>query len=78
MAGTGKSTISRTVAKSLSSVGTLGASFFFKRGETDRASTIKLCGTIARQLAGNHPYIGGTLYRAIEEDPEIGSKGLRM
>ncbi|KAH6970500.1 hypothetical protein BKA56DRAFT_529716, partial [Ilyonectria sp. MPI-CAGE-AT-0026] len=33
MAGTGKSTISRTVARDFASSGHLGASFFFKRGE---------------------------------------------
>ncbi|OJK02214.1 hypothetical protein ASPACDRAFT_1879572, partial [Aspergillus aculeatus ATCC 16872] len=36
MAGTGKSTISRTVAMSLKDSNHLGASFFFKRGEGDR------------------------------------------
>src|SRR6266516_2512004 len=36
MAGTGKSTISRTVAQIFSDRGQLGASFFFKRGERDR------------------------------------------
>lgn len=35
MAGTGKSTISRTVAQRLAEEGTLGGSFFFKKGETD-------------------------------------------
>jgi hypothetical protein len=33
MAGTGRSTISRTVARSLKGTNHLGASFFFKRGE---------------------------------------------
>ncbi|KAI7769794.1 hypothetical protein LZL87_003284 [Fusarium oxysporum] len=33
MAGTGKSTISRTIARSLSETGRLGASFFFKRAQ---------------------------------------------
>ncbi|CAG8881375.1 unnamed protein product [Penicillium salamii] len=36
MAGTGKSTISRTVAKSFQQCKLLGASFFFKSGEGDR------------------------------------------
>ncbi|KAK4096065.1 hypothetical protein N658DRAFT_501994 [Parathielavia hyrcaniae] len=36
MAGTGKSTISRTVAQSFKDQNLLGASFFFKRGEGDR------------------------------------------
>jgi hypothetical protein len=36
-AGTGKSTISRTVAQKLDDDGLLGASFFFKRGRADRS-----------------------------------------
>ncbi|KPA36747.1 hypothetical protein FLAG1_10462 [Fusarium langsethiae] len=36
MAGTGKSTISRTAAQARHDRGDLGASFFFKRGEIDR------------------------------------------
>jgi hypothetical protein len=36
MAGTDKSTISRTIAQKFDDKGDLGASFFFKRGEGDR------------------------------------------
>lgn len=35
MAGTGKSTISRTVARTFADNGQLSASFFFKKGEAD-------------------------------------------
>lgn len=51
MAGTGKSTISRTIAKSFKGAKLLGANFFFKRGEGDRGNAMKLFPTIARQLA---------------------------
>ncbi|KAJ0421215.1 hypothetical protein BJY00DRAFT_323427 [Aspergillus carlsbadensis] len=51
MAGTGKSTISRTVARNLKEHGMLGASFFFKRGESDRGNAKKLFSTIVHQLA---------------------------
>jgi hypothetical protein len=44
-AGTGKSTISRTVARSRSKQGDLGASFFFKRGEVDRGNLSKVTAT---------------------------------
>ncbi|KAF7506684.1 hypothetical protein GJ744_011513 [Endocarpon pusillum] len=47
MAGTGKSTISRTVAQNLADVGDLGASFFFKRGEGDRGHAGLFISTIA-------------------------------
>ncbi|KAL4766716.1 hypothetical protein BDW60DRAFT_201961, partial [Aspergillus nidulans var. acristatus] len=38
MAGTGKSTIARTVAQYFKKDGILGASFFFKRGRGDQGS----------------------------------------
>ncbi|KAI3579547.1 WD domain protein [Fusarium oxysporum f. sp. albedinis] len=78
MAGTGKSTISRTVTRSLSTTGKLGASFFFKRGEADQGSAAKLCTTMARQMAVNNACFGSLLRSAIDKDPEIGSKGMRI
>lgn len=51
LAGTGKSTIALTVAREQSDRGQLGASFFFKRGGGDLASTQKFAATIAAQLA---------------------------
>ncbi|QKD62608.2 uncharacterized protein FOBCDRAFT_254524 [Fusarium oxysporum Fo47] len=55
MAGTGKSTISRTVAASAQRKDKLGATFFFKQGETDRGSLTKFFTTLARHLAANQP-----------------------
>ncbi|KAI9934827.1 hypothetical protein MW887_000444 [Aspergillus wentii] len=55
MAGTGKSTISRSFARLMQERGLLGASFFFKRDETDRANLIHFIPTIARQLADALP-----------------------
>jgi hypothetical protein len=55
MAGTGKSTISRTVAQARHDRGDLGASFFFKRGEIDRGSLAKFVSTLAHQLALSIP-----------------------
>ncbi|CAI6101034.1 unnamed protein product [Clonostachys chloroleuca] len=57
MAGTGKSTISRTVARDLAETGQLGASFFFKRGEADRGSLSKFFTTIAFGLAQRQPAV---------------------
>lgn len=50
-AGTGKSTISRTVAQKFDDDGLLGASFFFKRGRADRSHAKLFFPTIARQIA---------------------------
>ncbi|QGI99151.1 hypothetical protein CEK26_012220 [Fusarium fujikuroi] len=55
MAGTGKSTISRTIAQRQLERGCLGANFFFKRGEGARGNMSKLIPTLARQIATHIP-----------------------
>ncbi|KAJ5216362.1 NACHT and WD40 domain protein, partial [Penicillium cinerascens] len=77
IAGTGKSTISRTIAKSFSERRSLGASFFFERGEGDRGNARKLFPTIARQLAITIPSLMPILHQAVYENPDIATKGLR-
>ena len=57
-AGTGKSTISRTLAHSLRDNGQLAAGYFFKRGEEDRNDTARLFTTIASQLIDTIPHFG--------------------
>ncbi|KAI9147312.1 Vegetative incompatibility protein [Paramyrothecium foliicola] len=71
MAGTGKSTISRTIARSLSETNHLGASFFFKRGEADRGNATKFMTTIARLLADREPRLAPILMSTIEKDSTI-------
>ncbi|KAH6883823.1 hypothetical protein B0T10DRAFT_445692, partial [Thelonectria olida] len=77
MAGTGKSTISRTTARSRSELGDLGASFFFKRGETDRANLIKFFPTLARQLATRVPGLAIHIKDVIDADSGIHGKAVR-
>lgn len=77
MAGTGKSTISRTVARSFHGKGSLGASFFFKRGEADRGNALKVFTTIARQLAFSIPKLLPHLRQAVLDNPGITGKGIR-
>lgn len=81
MAGTGKSTVAYTVAERLSAkrVGDhtkLGASFFFKRGEGDRASAALFFPTIVRQLCRAIPDLVQHVDRAIHNDPDICDKAL--
>ena len=81
MAGTGKSTISCTVAKWLVDQGFqgtihLGASFFFKRGEADRGSAALLFPTIAGQLATRVDGFDVLIAKVIDTDPYICSKAL--
>lgn len=77
MAGTGKSTISRTVARSLSDTNHLGASFFFKRGEGDRGNAKKFFPTLARQITMWNPELTPGVQKAINDDPDITSKSLK-
>jgi hypothetical protein len=75
-AGTGKSTISRTVARLLDNTGQLGASFFFKRNEGDRGNSKKLFTTIAAQLAYSFPAVVPRILQEIEKDPHISDRTL--
>ncbi|KAI1861595.1 hypothetical protein JX265_009562 [Neoarthrinium moseri] len=77
MAGTGKSTISRSLALKFSNTGMLGASFFFKRGEADRAGVTKLFTTIAYQLAQRVPRAIPHVQKSIDTDSTIFSKTTR-
>jgi hypothetical protein len=77
MAGTGKSTIARTVARSRAKRGDLGASFFFKRGEMDRGNLNKLMSTLAHQLALSIPGVAFFIKKALDADPTIVGKSMR-
>ncbi|KAF9766270.1 hypothetical protein IL306_001345 [Fusarium sp. DS 682] len=76
MAGTGKSTIARTVAKERSKCSDLGASFFFKRGGADRGSLIRFVPSVARQLARSVPGFARFVKNALDSDPDIVSKAV--
>ncbi|KAK5994039.1 Vegetative incompatibility HET-E-1-like protein [Cladobotryum mycophilum] len=76
MAGTGKSTIARTVARDLASVNRLAGSFFFKRGEGDRGSARRFFTTLAAQIVLLLPEIAGRVRNALEADPGIVNKSL--
>jgi len=76
MAGTGKSTIARTVSESFANKGVLGASFFFKRGERGRGNTALLFPTIASQLVVQEPAVAAHIRAAIDADPHVTDKPL--
>ncbi|KAF5231869.1 hypothetical protein FAUST_9005 [Fusarium austroamericanum] len=77
MAGTGKSTISRTVAHSRSKLGDLGASFFFKRGEIDRGNLNKVMSTLAYQLAFDIQGAAIFIKKTLDNNPAIVGKSAR-
>jgi hypothetical protein len=77
MAGTGKSTISRTVARILKENKLLGASFFFKRGEKDRGNAKSLFPTLIEQLVIRIPQLIPDIQNSVKEDPNISEKAVK-
>jgi hypothetical protein len=77
MAGTGKSTIARTVACFFKEKSLLGASFFFKRGEGDRGNAARFFSTIASDLISRLPGIGPYVEDVLQEDPWIAERALK-
>jgi NACHT domain len=77
LAGTGKSTIARTVAREYFERKRLGASFFFSRGGGDVSHAGKFFTSIAVQLANNAPPLQRYICEAIRERSDIASKPLR-
>src|SRR5277367_638703 len=77
LAGTGKSTIARTIAREYYGGKRLGASFFFSRGGGDVSHAGKFFTTIAVQLADKSPSLKRYICEAIAEHSDIGSQALR-
>lgn len=77
MAGTGKSTICRTVAHHLTNLNIVTASFFFKKGENDRDKSSALFTTIVKQLVEHLPTeMASNVKKALQDNPSIGDKML--
>lgn len=77
MAGTGKSTIARTIAREFANTKCLGGSFFFSKGAGDLGRATKLFTTLATQLANNLPAIRSDICTTISQSPEIDKQYLR-
>jgi hypothetical protein len=69
-AGTGKSTILRTVAQNLDNENRLGGSFFFRRGGGDRGVSTKLFTTLAAQLAQKIPDMEEEIADALDRNSQ--------
>ncbi|KAM0192695.1 hypothetical protein ACHAPI_008054, partial [Fusarium lateritium] len=74
MAGTGKSTISRTVAHRLAEQHIFGGSFFFKKVEAARATPENLFTTLAASLHTEQPAVSQHIEDAIMGNPQIHDK----
>ena len=78
MAGTGKSTIARTVAKTCDAEDRLGASFFFSKGNENLSNARLFFTTIAFQLANTVPDLKPPMCNAITRTPRIHDKNLEV
>jgi hypothetical protein len=77
LAGTGKSTIARTIAREYSEQVRLGASFFFARGGGDVGHAGKFVTSIAVQLASSVPTLRRHIFDSVTEHSDIASRSLR-
>lgn len=77
MAGEGKSTIARTIARTLTAQKRLAANFFFSRGRGDLSHADKLVSTIAVQLAATSRPLKKYICEAIAEDDSLGRRNMR-
>ncbi|KAN0074911.1 Quinonprotein alcohol dehydrogenase-like superfamily [Elaphomyces granulatus] len=77
LAGTGKSTIARTIARKYFEQRRLGASFFFTKGGGDTSHAGKFITSIAHQFASNIPPLQPSICEAITECNDIASLSLR-
>ncbi|OQV11244.1 NACHT domain-containing protein [Cladophialophora immunda] len=77
LAGTGKSTIARTVAARYSEKEALGASFFFSRGGGDVGHAGKFVTSIAVQLAYKVPGLKRSICNFIVDHGDIAGQSLR-
>ena len=71
-AGTGKSTVARTIAEEFEAGKSLGCYIFFERGKTDSMTiTSTIIKTIAYRLACHSPAIAESLLDVIKDDQEL-------
>jgi hypothetical protein len=78
LAGTGKSTIARTIACRCADRQRLGATFFFARGgDADLASARKFVATVAAHLAGAAPALKPLIAAAVRASPDVAALALQ-
>ncbi|KAL8959103.1 MAG: hypothetical protein Q9193_003975 [Seirophora villosa] len=77
MAGTGKSTIARTLAARLKHSKTLGGNFFFSRSSGEANNAVKFVGTLAHHLANVSPLLKESICEAISLHEDVIRQGLR-
>jgi hypothetical protein len=78
LAGSGKNTLSTTVANMLRESGQLGAFLFFDRDVTERSDPTNVIRTLAYQLGLCNPEICAAITAVIENTPSISMSPLRL
>jgi hypothetical protein len=78
LAGTGKSTIARTLCERLDERGLLGASFFISRDQSDRRDASNIVRSIAHQLAVRWRPVSDALCTELCETPTSKARSLRQ
>jgi hypothetical protein len=74
MAGTGKSTLARSIAEHVNDAGHVVMSFFFDRDVEDRKDVKKLAGTLARQLVDVSTVLKRGISDALKNDHDISNR----
>ncbi|KIM80583.1 hypothetical protein PILCRDRAFT_526836 [Piloderma croceum F 1598] len=69
--GSGKSTISTTLAERFRQFKQLGAFLFFNRDDIERSHPALVARTLAHQISLSHPEIGVFIISAIEDNPHL-------
>ena len=77
LAGTGKTTIAKSIAERMFADGCLGASFFCSRDFEDRSNLNLIFPTLAFQLAQKYSEFRSSLIRLLQSDPDITYESLQ-
>jgi hypothetical protein len=78
LAGTGKSTIARSLCEGLDEQGRLGASFFISRDQPDRRDASKIVRSLAHQLASKWPKVSDALCAKLRKSPLSVARSLQQ
>jgi hypothetical protein len=78
LAGTGKSTIARTLCERLDAQGLLGASFFISRDQSERRDASNIVRSIAHQLAVRSRPVSDALCTELCDTPTSKARSLRQ
>lgn len=78
LAGSGKSTVSATIANDLRRIGRLGVSIGFERGVAGKCDPSAAIRTLAHGLGLSHPQAGIAISMAVDKHPDITQMSLRQ